>query len=290
MKKVDGALELRNRAGKNRKARRLRGLNGKGTRLQPAAGATAPVVTGSSAQAAAARAFNRAIIQCQQQFWIAQALIEHLVTRNLRLEKELVQLANREAQARRLAYHDALTGLANRTLLQDRFSQAISQAKRHRKFVAMLLIDLDGFKSINDSLGHATGDKLLCTVAARLVSSIRGADTVCRYGGDEFVIMLPDVEGPAMAAAAAEKIRASLSEPDLVEGYEIRMTASIGSALYPADGKSYEQLMKHADDAMYRAKAGSARASIMALPGGSPADPATNVSGGNKIRGIASGR
>ena len=290
MKKGDAAFDPRDRAGKNRKARRLRGLNGKGARPRSATRVTPPVVTGASTQAAAVRALSRVIIQCQQQCAIAQALIEGLVGRNIRLEQRLTQLANREAQARRLAYHDALTGLPNRTLLQDRFSQAVSQAKRHRKFVAMLLIDLDGFKSINDNLGHATGDKLLCTVAARLLGSIRGADTVCRYGGDEFVIMLPEVEGPAMAASAAEKIRASLGEPDFADGYEIRMTASIGSALYPADGKSYEQLMKHADDAMYRAKAGSARASITALPGASPADPAAGVRGGNKVRGIASRR
>ena len=229
-------------------------------------------------------------MECQQQSWLAHALIEHLIRRNILLEQQLNQLANREAQARRLAYHDALTGLPNRTLLEDRFSQAISLARRQRKLVAMLLIDLDGFKSINDNLGHVPGDKLLRAVAARLAGSVRGADTVCRYGGDEFVVMLPEVEGRTMAAAAADKIRAALGEPEFVGGYEIRMTASIGIALYPVDGKSYEQLIKRADDAMYRAKAGSGRASITALPEGKPAAPASGVIDGNKVRGISGGR
>jgi len=219
----------------------------------------------ASAQSSAVRELNRALIQSQRQCEIAQSLIERLVKRNTGLEQELLQLAHREAQTRRLAYHDALTGLPNRTLLEDRFSQAMSQAKRHGKLVGMLLIDLDEFKSVNDTLGHGTGDKLLCAVARRLVDSIRGADTACRHGGDEFLIMLPELEDPALATAVAAKVRARLSEPDLIDGYQIRMTASIGTALYPVDAKSYSQLIKHADDAMYRAKAASRSVSIMAL-------------------------
>ena len=290
MKRVNGAAVRRNRAGTIQQARRIRGPQGQAACAKPAIGANPPAVSMPSSQSAAVRALNRTIVECQQQSWLAHALIEHLIRRNILLEQQLNQLANREAQARRLAYHDALTGLPNRTLLEDRFSQAISLARRQRKLVAMLLIDLDGFKSINDNLGHGTGDKLLRTVAARLARSIRGADTVCRYGGDEFVVMLPEVEGPAMAAAAADKIREALGEPEFVEGYEIRMTASIGTALYPVDGKSYEQLIKHADDAMYRAKAGSGRASITAFPSGNPANPASGVIDGNKVRGISGGR
>ena len=292
MKKLNGAAARSNRASTStiRQAGRIRGPQGQAACPKPATGVNPLAVSRPSSQFAAVRALNRTIVQYQQQSWLAHALVEHLIRRNILLEQQLNQITNREAQARRLAYHDALTGLPNRTLLEDRFSQAISLARRQRKLVAMLLIDLDGFKSINDNLGHGTGDKLLRTVAARLAGSVRGADTVCRYGGDEFVVMLPEVEGPAMAAAAADKIREALGEPEFVEGYEIRMTASIGTALYPVDGKSYEQLIKHADDAMYRAKAGSGRASITAFPSGNPANPASGVIDGNKVRGISGGR
>jgi len=290
MTKVKGTFGLSNRVDTRRQAGRMRAPRDKGTCPNTATGANPPAVAGASTRSAALRAPDRAIVQCQQQIWLAHALIEHLVRRNNLLEQELKQLANREAQARRLAYHDALTGLPNRTLLEDRFRQAISQARRQRKCVAMLMIDLDGFKSVNDNLGHATGDKLLRTVAERLTGSIRGADTVCRYGGDEFVVMLPEVEGPAMAVAAADKVRASLGEPDIIDGHEIRMTASIGTALYPVDGKSYEELIKRADEAMYRAKAASAHASITTIPQRKSADPAAEVNVGIKIRGITGGR
>lgn len=122
-------------------------------------------------------------------------------------------------------------------LLQDRLEEAISQAQRAHKMVAVLLIDLDGFKRVNDSLGHAAGDHLLQAVAARLSAGVRGADTACRHGGDEFVIMLPDVEGLAMADAVVAKLRARLYEPHVIEGHEIRITASVGSALYRRRGQ-----------------------------------------------------
>ena len=243
----------------------------------------------ASAQSAAARALGRLLADSLQQCRIAQILIDNLLKHNAWLEHELAHATHRETQARRLANHDALTGLPNRNLLRDRFSQATSQAKRHRKLVAMLLIDLDGFKSVNDKLGHGAGDKLLCAVAARLLDSIRGGDTVCRYGGDEFVIMLPDVEDPAIAAAAAEKILDRLREPDVVDGHQIHMTASIGTAFYPVDGKSYDQLIKHADDAMYRVKARSHSVSITALPQGDPASAPSDNDSGN-IRNITRGR
>ena len=233
-------------------------------------GSAGELIRRASTQSATIRTLSRVLVQSLQQLGIARILIEQLLKHNARLEQELMQATHREEQARRLAYRDALTGLPNRTLLRDRFSQATSQAKRHHKLVAMLLIDLDGFKGVNDRLGHGAGDRLLCAVGARLLESIRIEDTACRYGGDEFVIMLPEIEDAAMAAAAAEKIRARLCKPEFIDGYEIRLTASIGTALYPADGKSHEQLIKHADDAMYRAKAGSSRASIKALPARRP--------------------
>ena len=120
------------------------------------------------------------------------------------------QLAQAVAQARRFSHYDQLTGLPNRTLLLDRFNQAAARAARQRKQVALLFLDLDGFKSINDMLGHAAGDRLLQQVAARLTASIRTSDTACRYGGDEFVVLLPELECGESAVAACEKIRAHL--------------------------------------------------------------------------------
>jgi len=162
------------------------------------------------------------------------------------------------AQARRLAHHDELTGLPNRRLLLDRFKQVVAQGTRQHRPAALVFLDLDGFKSINDSLGHTVGDRILQQVAARLVACTRVSDTVCRYGGDEFVILLPEFEGQESAVAAAEKIRAHLDTPYVVDGTAIRMTISIGIAVYPVDGEEYGDLIKGSDFAMYRNKARSA--------------------------------
>jgi diguanylate cyclase (GGDEF)-like protein len=284
---MKNAFVARLRSGKNPEAGRAGKLNGRKGRLRRAAKAASSLPE-AFAQSEAVRALNEQLVQQHQQRRIADLLIEHLVRNTTRLEERLEMLTHREAQARRLAHHDALTGLPNRALLQDRFRQAMSQAKRHRKLVAMLFVDLDGFKNVNDTLGHDAGDKLLCAVAARLVDSIRGADTVCRYGGDEFVIMLPEVEDPAMAAAAAEKIRAQLSEPGVIDGHQIRLTASIGTALYPVDGKNYEQLIKHADHAMYGAKDRNCRAFITPLTNGTPADLTLDDNADDRVRSISS--
>ena len=150
-------------------------------------------------------------------------------------------------------------------MLRDRLRQAIAQGIRQDKQVVLLLVDLDGFKSINDRLGHAAGDRLLQAVAKRLTDSIRAADTACRYGGDEFVIMLPAVDHPTLAAGVAGKVQLRLSEPYIIDDFEIRMTASIGAVFCPEDGRAYEELVKRADDALYRAKATSCKASIKAL-------------------------
>jgi len=222
--------------------------------------------TARAQQAPGLQQLNRALIKSQRQFKNAQAQIKILDERNTRLEQKLVELAQKEAQARYLAYHDGLTGLPNRNLLQDRLSQAMSQAKRHQKPLALLLLDLDEFKSVNDILGHVIGDKLLVAVVERLTVGIRGADTACRFGGDEFVIMLPEIDSPGMATAVAEKVRAHLGEPYIIDGYEIRITASVGTAVYPIDGQTYPELIRQADIAMYRAKAMGCKALVTALP------------------------
>lgn len=183
------------------------------------------------------------------------------------LTAEVTRLEQKEAHVRALAYYDELTGLPNRRLLQDRLRQAIAQCARQDRRLALLFVDLDGFKSINDRLGHAAGDRLLQLVAERLTASIRATDTACRYGGDEFVIMIPAVTHPSLSAAVVEKVRLRLVEPYIIDDFEVRITASIGTAFYPEDGQTCEDLMKKADDALYRAKATSGRAWITALQG-----------------------
>ena len=162
------------------------------------------------------------------------------------------------AMARKMAHmaqHDFLTGLPNRALLTERLSQAIGLAHRHRKQVALLFLDLDYFKHINDSLGHAIGDQLLQSVANRLAACVRGTDTVCRQGGDEFVILLAEIEHPQDAAHVAEKLRAALAVPHLIDGRELHVTLSIGISIYPDDGIHVDTVMQNADTAMYHAKA-----------------------------------
>jgi diguanylate cyclase (GGDEF)-like protein/PAS domain S-box-containing protein len=154
-----------------------------------------------------------------------------------------------------LAQHDFLTGLPNRALLTERLSRAIGQARRHDKRVALMFLDLDYFKHINDSLGHAIGDQLLQAVAGRLKLCIRDTDTVCRQGGDEFVILLAEVVHPQDAAPIAEKILAAFVEPCVISGNELHVTLSIGISVYPDDGSDADGVMKNADTAMYHAKA-----------------------------------
>jgi diguanylate cyclase (GGDEF)-like protein len=173
---------------------------------------------------------------------------------NAQLRVQLAQLARKETKARHFAYHDELTGLPNRRLLLDRLTQAIALGARQRKQVAVLFFDLNGFKAINDGLGHVVGDKLLRKVAKRLSECLRTADTACRYGGDEFVIMLPEVDGEETAAAVEKKIRARIAAPYMIDGNEISMTASIGAAVYPRDGQDHGALIKRADSAMYHVK------------------------------------
>ena len=154
-----------------------------------------------------------------------------------------------------LAQHDFLTGLPNRALLTERLSRAIGQARRHSKRVGLMFIDLDYFKHINDSLGHAVGDQLLQLVAERLKVCIRDTDTVCRQGGDEFVILLAEIEQTRDAAPIAEKLLAAFAEPCLIAGHELHVSLSVGISIYPDDGADADAVMKNADTAMYHAKA-----------------------------------
>jgi diguanylate cyclase (GGDEF)-like protein/PAS domain S-box-containing protein len=153
-----------------------------------------------------------------------------------------------------LAQHDALTDLPNRILLNDRMNRAISLAQRHHTASAILYMDLDRFKHINDSLGHLIGDRLLQTVALRLTACVRASDTVCRLGGDEFVILLSEVAHASDAAVCADKLLQAVSAPYVIDENEFRVTASIGIAIFPGDGIEPEALLHNADSALYVAK------------------------------------
>jgi len=153
-----------------------------------------------------------------------------------------------------LAQHDAVTDLPNRLVLNDRISQAISLARRRKTATAVVFLDLDRFKYINDSLGHAIGDRLLQSVALRLVASVRDSDTVTRQGGDEFVILLSEIASSQDAAKSAKRILLSLTAPHLIGVHELHIDGSIGISVYPVDGEDAETLIKNADTAMYHAK------------------------------------
>jgi diguanylate cyclase (GGDEF)-like protein/PAS domain S-box-containing protein len=159
-----------------------------------------------------------------------------------------------EAQMTHSAEHDFLTDLPNRMLLNDRVNQAIILAERHRKKVAVLFLDLDGFKHINDSLGHPIGDKLLQSITKRLVNCVRGSDTVSRQGGDEFVVLLSEVEQAEDAVIAARRMLKAVAEAHPIAKHDLHVTTSIGVSVYPDDGLDAETLIKNADTAMYQAK------------------------------------
>jgi diguanylate cyclase (GGDEF)-like protein/PAS domain S-box-containing protein len=159
-----------------------------------------------------------------------------------------------EQRIAHMAHHDALTGLPNRVLLRDRIQQAIAQAHRNGAQLAVLFLDLDRFKTINDSLGHQLGDRLLQSVASRILVCVREGDTVSRVGGDEFVIVIPGIAAAADASAVAAKILEVLASAFHLHGNDLHVNASIGISLYPADGSDAETLMRNADTAMYHAK------------------------------------
>ncbi|WP_374564783.1 diguanylate cyclase domain-containing protein [Ideonella sp.] len=165
-----------------------------------------------------------------------------------------IERTQRDAQLRHMAQFDALTDLPNRTLFYDRLDAALSQARRRGEHLALLFIDLDKFKPVNDDFGHAVGDALLVAVAGCIRRLLRASDTVGRVGGDEFVVVLHPMAAAADAAAVAEKIRAALDQPFELAGQRLQISASIGVAVYPADGADGDALARAADEAMYRAK------------------------------------
>jgi diguanylate cyclase (GGDEF)-like protein/PAS domain S-box-containing protein len=176
------------------------------------------------------------------------------VHRVIGVSQDITERKRREDEARFLAHHDTLTGLPNRRLLDDRLTQALFLAQRRDKGVAVMLIDLDRFKQVNDELGHRAGDTVLREAAHRLAACVRKADTVARHGGDEFVVVIPDLQSAAECQVVAEKILRALEAPFAVDGREFSIGASIGITLFPGDAGDGESLLRNADVAMYRAK------------------------------------
>ncbi len=166
----------------------------------------------------------------------------------------LSQSRAEERKSRHSALHDAMTGLPNLTLFYDRLSNALAQADRHAWRLAVMFIDLDDFKVVNDTLGHDAGDHVLQVVAERLQAAVRAGDTVSRRSGDEFLLLMIEAKGPSDVAAFAARIAKSVADPCEVDGVKVSVRASIGVALYPEDGRSAEALLKRADTAMYAAK------------------------------------
>jgi diguanylate cyclase (GGDEF)-like protein len=181
--------------------------------------------------------------------------LEEMRRREAFYEEKATLLEEAAAKAQRFAYRDELTGLPNRHLLLDRFNQAAALAERHDKNVALLFLDLDRFKEINSKLGHSAGDELLQQIALRLAGGIRMSDTACRYGGDEFVVLLAEISGKEGAFVVANNLRVHLAAPYLIDGASITITTSVGIAVYPDDARDYGDLIQASDLAMYRHKA-----------------------------------
>ncbi|MBW3618991.1 MAG: EAL domain-containing protein [Actinobacteria bacterium] len=208
-----------------------------------------------------ARALDRSMLLATLALLVIEALLVFLpVTRRIRAHLERGTRATEEerrhnaAQLERLARHDHLTGLSNRMAFRDRLDHAVASAERSGKHVAVMFLDLDKFKEINDSHGHDVGDQLLVAVADRLRGVARRADTIARLGGDEFVVILEGLDDAEGAATAAGKILAATADPIDVGGRQLHITTSIGIAMYPDDAGDVEDLLRHADSAMYEAK------------------------------------
>jgi len=189
----------------------------------------------------------------QQLTIVNEALADEILERE-RLEHQLVAVMAQEESARHDAFHDTLTGLPNRVLFNDRLEHALAQAKRYNWSLAVMFMDLNKFKEINDIYGHGAGDILLQTISKRLLDITREDDTVSRHGGDEFLYLLMQIDSKIDISLIANKIINSIEQPCNLEGRDIVISPSIGISIYPKDGDSSEALIKSADKAMYQAK------------------------------------
>lgn len=212
-----------------------------------AVGVPLVVLTGLDDEAIATRALRRGA-----QDYLVKGRFG--VDRLMRAVGHAIDRMHSERLVHYLAHHDGLTDLPNRTLFQDRLAQGLEHARRNSQMLGVLFLDLDHFKKINDTLGHAVGDELLVQVAARLRGCVRASDTVARVGGDEFTILLPEIARVEDATTVADKIMQTLESPITIGSHDLTISVSIGATLYPSDGEDADSLMKRADAAMYRAK------------------------------------
>ncbi|NRR32698.1 EAL domain-containing protein [Oxalobacteraceae bacterium] len=227
-------------------------LSGRPFDLNLPGGRTVWLVDDVTARREAAEAVSRARDELEVRVLERTA---ELAGANALLQGEIVERRQAEARVHHMAYHDSLTGLPNRALLSDRLDRAMLAAQRSERRLAVMFIDLDRFKTINDSLGHLTGDLLLKEVANRLCHSVRASDTVARLGGDEFVVLVPGIRTIEESNQVAEKIIDALAASFTLDGRTLHITPSIGICIYPDDGADVDTLMRHADAAMYHAKA-----------------------------------
>jgi diguanylate cyclase len=207
------------------------------------------------ASAADVAELRRTLAATEQRCAEALRQLDRMRRRDRLRERQAASLTEAVEKAQRFAYHDELTRLPNRRSLLDHFNLAVALAARHNQHVGLLFIDLDHFKEVNDTLGHPAGDELLRQVAVRLGTCLRASDTACRYGGDEFVVLLPELDGKNGAVVVAHNIRERLGALYLINDVQIAMTASVGIAMHPGDALSYADLVAVADRAMYRDKA-----------------------------------
>lgn len=193
-------------------------------------------------------------LRCQKASPLLREVNEQLVLSLMAAKAHADEITRVSTELERLARTDPLTGLANRSCLFDRLAQAVCHARRRGEFVGLVYLDLNSFKQINDTFGHAMGDQVLVAAAACLAAVVRASDTVCRYGGDEFLILLSEVHHVSEITLVIEKIEAALALPKHIGAHVFQLSASCGVSIFPDDGNDAETLINCADDAMYRAK------------------------------------
>jgi diguanylate cyclase (GGDEF)-like protein len=176
-----------------------------------------------------------------------------ILRRQVHRQTEIIRKS--EARFRHMAEHDGLTGLPVRNVLLERLEQALDEIKRHTNSLALLMVDVDNFKHINDSMGHAVGDQVLITIGARLQESLRSTDTVARMGGDEFTVLLTGLNNSEEAQKIASQLVSKISEPMVFHGIRVEVSVSVGVATYPASGSDVKTLLRNSDAALYKAKA-----------------------------------